>query len=107
MLNSEPETSANRKIVKFAAALTAGAMLASCAIAIPLPPLATTFRGSHSDNIACKAGSNCPMGTTSPHRVDPRSQPVSRGKMAEDTPDFIRNAVVQDSTPQPQIQMEE
>jgi hypothetical protein len=32
---------------------------------------------------------------------------VGQGKMAEDPPDLIRNAIVQDSAPQAQIQMEE
>ena len=103
MLNLKPETSANRKIVKIAVALIAGAMLAGCAIAVPLPPLATTFRSSHSGDVACKVGSNCPMGTSSPHRVDRRSQPTSPGKMVEDPPDFIRNWAAQDSTPKPQM----
>ena len=105
MLNSEPETSGNRKIVKFAVALTAGAMLAGCAIAVPKAPLATTFRSSHTGEVACKAGSNCPMGTSNPHRVDRRSQPtVSPGKTAEDPPDFIRNWAAQESTPKPQME---
>jgi hypothetical protein len=107
MLNSEPDASANRKIAKVAVALIAGAMLASCAIAVPLPPLATTFRGSHSGDVACKAGSRCPMRTSIPHGVDRRSQPTSRGKIAEEPPEFIRNWAVQDSTPHPQTQLEE
>jgi hypothetical protein len=106
-VKSEPDTSANWKIVKIAAALTAAAILASCAMAVPSLPLATTFQDSSSGHVACKGGSNCPQGGSGPHQVDRRSQPVSQGKMAEDPPDFIRNSVVQDSTPQPQIQMEE
>ena len=104
-MNSEPETSADWKTVKIAVVLAAAAMLASCAIAVPLAPVATTFQDSGASHLACKAGSDCPQGSS--RRADRRSQTVSRAKMAEDPPDFIRNAVVQDSTPQPQIQMEE
>ena len=104
-MDSEPETSANSKIVKIAVALMTAAILAGCAVAVPLRPLATSFQGSRSGHVACKGGPNCPEGSS--RRVDRRSQPVSQGKLAEDPPDFIRNAVVQDSTPQPQIQMEE
>jgi hypothetical protein len=101
-VNSEPETSADWKTVKIAVVLTAAGMLASCAMAVPLPPLATTFQDSGADHVACKGGSSCPQGSS--RQIDRRSQPVSQGK---DPPDFIRNSVVQDSTPQPQIQMEE
>ena len=104
-MNSGPETSADWKTVKIAVVLTAAGMLASCAIALPSPPLATTFQDSGAGHVACKGGSNCPQGSS--RRADRRSQTVSRAKMAEDPPDFIRNAVVQDSAPQPQIQMEE
>ena len=104
-MNSGPETSADWKTVKIAIVLTAAGMLASCAMAVPSPPLATTFQDSGANHVACKGGSNCPPGSS--RRADRRSQPVSRGKMAEEPPDFIRNAVVQDSTPQPQVQMEE
>ena len=98
-MNSGPETSADWKTVKIAIVLTAAGMLASCAMAVPSP------QDSGAGHVACKGGSNCPQGSS--RRVDRRSQPVSQGKMAEDPPDFIRNAVVQDSTPQAQIQMEE
>jgi hypothetical protein len=69
---------------------------------VALPPLAATFQDSGADHVACKGGSSCPQGSS--RRIDRRSQPGSQGK---DPPDFIRNSVVQDSTPQPQIQMEE
>jgi hypothetical protein len=104
-MNSGPETSADWKSVRIAVVLTAVAMLASCAMPVPSPPLATTFQDSGAGHLACKAGSNCPEGSS--RRADRRSQPVSRAKMAEDPPDFIRSAVVQDSTARPQIQMEE
>jgi len=91
--------------VKIAVALTAAGMLASCAMAVPSPPLATTFQDSGAGHVACKGGSSCPQGSS--RRVNRRSQPVGQGKMAEDPPDLIRNAIVQDSAPQAQIQMEE
>jgi hypothetical protein len=64
-----------------------------------------SFQESGASHPPCKPGSDCPQGSS--RRADRHSQTVSRAKMAEDPPDFIRNAVVQDSAPQPQIQMEE
>jgi hypothetical protein len=96
MLYSESETSAHRNIMKFAAAAAAMAVLASCAVAVPLPPLATSFQDSRAGHFACKAGSKCPNEITN-HRVAyRRSQPVGNGKFNDDPPDFIGD---QDGTP--------
>jgi hypothetical protein len=89
MLNSEPEAPGSQNIMKFVAAAAAVAALAGCAIAVPLPPLATSFQESRDGHFACNAGSKCPNETTN-HRVAyHRSQPVGHGKIADDPPDFI------------------
>jgi hypothetical protein len=105
MLNSETE-SGNRSIMKFAAAAAAMVALAGCAIAVPLPPLATSFQESRDGHFACKAGSKCSNETTN-HRVAYRhSQPVGGGQIDDDPPDFILNRGDQDGTPATRAQME-
>jgi hypothetical protein len=59
MLHSESETSAHRNIMKFAAAAAAMAVLAGCAVAVPLPPLVTSSQNSRDRDFACRAGSKC------------------------------------------------
>src|SRR5271165_4387142 len=106
MLNSEPEPIGSQNIRKFVAAAAAMAALAGCAIAVPLPPLATSFQESRDGHFACKAGSKCPNETTN-HRVAyRRSQPVGCGKIDDDPPDFILNRGDQDGTPTARAQME-
>jgi hypothetical protein len=98
MLHSEPESYGIRKTLKFAAAAAAMTVLAGCAVAVPLRPLATSSQNSRNgDDFACTANPRCLNGSN--HRVAyRRSQPVS-GKFDEDPPDFILNSGNQDGMP--------
>jgi hypothetical protein len=90
MLHSEAEEYANWKTVKFAGAAAAMALLAGCAIAMPLRPLATYSQNTGNGDFVCAANPRCPNGSTD-HPVTYRHlQPVS-GKFDEDPPDFILN----------------
>jgi hypothetical protein len=71
MLNSELKASGNWNIMKFAAATAAMALLAGCAVAVPLRPL-TTF-SQDSRDVACTGNSKCRNGNQVAYR---RSQPV-------------------------------
>jgi hypothetical protein len=103
MLHSESETSAYRNIMKFAAAAAAMAVLAGCAVAVPLRPLVASSQNSRDRDFACRASSKCPNGTTD-HRVAyRRSQPVDGGKIDDDPPHFIGD---QDGTPPIKTQKE-
>jgi hypothetical protein len=103
MLNSEAETSAHRNIMKFAAAAAAMAVLAGCAVAVPLRPLVASSQNSHERDFACRDGPKCLNGITD-HRVAyRRSQPVGDGKIDDDPPDFIGD---QDGTPPIRTQKE-
>ena len=91
MLHSESEASTNRHIMKFAAAAVAMAVLAGCAIAVPLRPLATSSQSSRDRDLA-----------RDDRVAYHRSQPVRRDKI-DDPPDFIRD---QDGTPPIRTQSE-
>ena len=101
MLNSEPKASGNRNIMKFAAATAAMALLAGCAVAVPLPPL-TTF-SQDSRHLACTGSSKCRNGNQVAYR---RSQPVGGSKIDDDPPNFILNNGDQDGTPPSRTQMQ-
>ena len=89
--------------MKFAAAAAAMAVLAGCAVAVPLRPLVPSSQNSRDRDFARRAGSKCPNGTTD-HRVAyRRSQPVGGGKIGDDPPDFIGD---QDGTPPIRTQKE-
>jgi hypothetical protein len=91
MLHSEPGASVNRNAVKFAAAAAAMAVLAGCAISMPLRPLTTAPQDSRDNNFTCRDHTKCSDGSTG-HRVAYRgSQPVNGGKIDDDPPDFILN----------------
>jgi hypothetical protein len=64
------------------------AVLASCAVAVPLPPLATSSQDSRNRDFACTGSSKCRNGHQVAYR---RSQPVGGGKIDDDPPDFILN----------------
>ena len=94
MLHSRSKISANRSI-KLAVAAAAMALLAGCAVTMPLRPLATFSQSGRAD-FACRTGAKCSNGTTD-HRVSyRRSQLVGGSKIDDDPPDFIGD---QDSTP--------
>ena len=91
MLHSESETSANRSITRFVAAAIAMAVLAGCAIAVPLRPLATSLQNSRDRDLACRAGSKCSNATTDDRVAYHRSRPVRSDKIDDDPPNFIRD----------------
>jgi hypothetical protein len=101
MLNSEPKGTGNRNIMKFAAATAAMALLAGCAVAVPLPPL-TTF-SQDSRHLACTGSSKCRNGNQVAYR---RSPAVGVGQIDEDPPNFILNNGDQDGTPPSRTQMQ-
>jgi hypothetical protein len=96
MLHSESEASVNRNIVKFAAAAATMAVLAGCAVAVPLRPLATFSQDSRDGDFACTADPKCPNRSTDRRVTSRRSQPVGGGKIGDDSPDFILNSADQD-----------
>jgi hypothetical protein len=102
MPNSEPKASGNRNIMKFAAVTAAMALLAGCAVAVPLPPL-TTFSQYRRHLAACTGSSKCRSGNQVAYR---RSQPVGGGKIDDDPPEFILNGGDQDGTPPTRARME-
>ena len=101
MRNSEFKVSGNRNIMKFAAATAVAALLAGCAVAVPLPPL-TTF-SQDSRHLACTGTSKCRHGNQVAYRG---AQPAGGSKIDDDPPDFIRNDVDQDGTPPSRTQMQ-
>jgi hypothetical protein len=67
------------------------AVLAGCAMSMPLRPLATSSQLSRQNNLACSAHPKC-LHDNSDHRVAYRtSQPVNGVKVDDDPPDFILN----------------
>jgi hypothetical protein len=92
MLHSQSDSSVTWNTLKFAAAATAMAVLAGCAIAIPLRPLTTASQHSRDHDVACTANSNCPNAIKSHRRISRHSQPVGTGNIADDPPDFILNS---------------
>jgi hypothetical protein len=96
MLHSKSESCVNRNIIKFAAAATALAVLAGCAIAMPLRPLATSSEDSRDRDFACRVPHpKCSNGSKNRRVVYRSSQPVDSGKIDEDPPDFILNSADQ------------
>ena len=88
MLHSRHDASANWSTFKLAAAAAGISVLAGCAVAMPLRPLATASQdGRHH----CTPSSKCPNANTSHQRTSHRSRPVGGGHIADDPPDFIVN----------------
>ena len=87
--------------MKFAAGTAAMALLAGCAVAVPLRPL-TTF-SQDSRDVACTGNSKCRNGNQVAYR---RSQPVGVGKIDDDPPNFILNNGDQDGTQSSRTQMQ-
>jgi hypothetical protein len=92
MLHSRHEASANWNTLKLAAAAAGISVLAGCAVAVPLRPLATTSQDGRDRDFACTTNSKCPNSITSHQRTSRRSQPVGGGSIADDPPDFILNS---------------
>ena len=90
MLHSRHEASWNT--LKLAAAAAGLSVLAGCAVAVPLRPLATASQDGRDRGFACTTNSTCPNSITSHRRTSRRSQPVGGGNIADDPPDFILNS---------------
>jgi|SRR5262245_1573850 len=88
---SRAEASVDRTILKLGAAAAAMAVLAGCAIAVPLRPLATASQDSRDRNFACTANSKCPHAITGPKRNSQGTQLFRGGNIDDDPPDFILN----------------
>ena len=97
MLHSVPGTSANRNITKLAAAAAAMTVLAGCAKAVPLRPLATSSHDSRDRDFYCRADPKCSHRSAERRIAYRRSQPVDGGQI-HDPPDFILNAGEQEDT---------
>ena len=91
MLHSRHDASANWSTFKLAAAAAGISVLAGCAVAMPLRPLATASQDGRRHDFACTPSSKCPNANTSHQRTSHRSQPVGGGHIAHDPPDFIVN----------------
>jgi hypothetical protein len=89
MLHSRHEASANWNILRLATAAAGISVLAGCAVAMPLRPLATASQDGRRHDFACTPSSKCPNANTSHQRTPHRSQPVGGGNIADDPPDFI------------------
>jgi|RhiMetStandDraft_8_1073273.scaffolds.fasta_scaffold193616_1 hypothetical protein len=92
MLHSRHEASANWNTLKLVAAAAGISVLAGCAVAVPLRPLATTSQDGRDRDFACTTNSKCPNSIASHQRTSRRSQPVGGGSIADDPPDFILNS---------------
>ena len=77
MLRSELEESANW-IMKFVGVSAAMSVLASCAVAVPLRPLATSLHGRGEGDLTCTADSRCSYGNGDRQAAYRRLQPVVR-----------------------------
>jgi hypothetical protein len=92
MLHSRSESPANWNALKLAAATAAMAVLAGCAIAVPLRPLATASQDSRDRDFACRANSKCANAITNHRLTSHHSQPIGGDNIPDDPPDFILNS---------------
>jgi hypothetical protein len=90
VLHSVPGTSANRNIRKLATAAAAMTVLAGCAMAVPLRPLAVSSQDSRDVDFYCRADPKCSHRSAERRMAYRRSQPVDGGQI-HDPPDFILN----------------
>src|SRR5262245_34807627 len=97
MLHLESKEYANWKTMSFTAAATAMAVLAGCAIAVPLRPLSTSSQNSGHGDTACTVKPRCANGSTDNRVAYRPSRPIT-GKLDDDPPDFILNSADQDGT---------
>ena len=91
MLHSRHDASANWSTFKLAAAAAGISVLAGCAVAMPLRPLATASQDGRDRNFACTANSKCPYAITGPRRNSHGTQLFRGGNIDDDPPDFILN----------------
>jgi hypothetical protein len=92
MLHSRHEASVNWNTLRLTAAAAGISVLAGCAIAVPLRPLAPASQHGRDHDFVCTANSKCPNAFTSHQRTSRRSQPVGSGNIVDDPPDFILNS---------------
>ena len=81
MLHSEPRAPANWNSIKFSAAAVAVAVLAGCAVAVPLP-VGGPAKATRGLDLACTADRKCPNGTAEHPVTSPRSHSATGGKVA-------------------------
>jgi len=86
MLRAELEESVIMKFVGVSAAMS---MLASCAIAVPLRPLA--LHGRSESELACTADSRCSNGNRDRQAAHRHLRPIANGNIDDAPPDFILN----------------
>jgi hypothetical protein len=91
MLRVELEESVTMKFVAVTAAMS---MLASCAIAVPLRPLASHGRGE--SELTCTT--RCSDGNRDRKAAHRPSRPVVDGKIDDAPPDFIVNSTDMERT---------
>jgi hypothetical protein len=92
VIQVRPEASANWNFLKLAVGATLLAVLAGCAVAMPLRPLTMASQDRRDRDLGCAASSECPNATTRHRRTSRPSQTVAGGNIAEhDPPDFILN----------------
>jgi len=93
MMQVRSEASANWNTLKLAVGATLLAVLAGCAISMPLRPLTMVSQDRRDRDVGCAVSSKCTNASTS-HRGTSRPSPaVAGGNIAEDDPpDFILNS---------------
>lgn len=93
MILVRPEASANWNTLKLAVGAALLAILAGCAIAVPLRPLTIASQDRRDRDLGCAASSKCPSANTSHRPTSRPSQAVAGGNIGEDDPpDFILNS---------------
>jgi acid stress chaperone HdeB len=81
LLHSETRASVNWNSIKFSAAAAAVAVLAGCAVAVPLP-VVTPAKAPRDLELACTADRKCPNATAEHPAASPRSRSASGNKVA-------------------------
>jgi hypothetical protein len=89
-------------MIKFAAVAAAMAVLAGCAVSMPLPPFSTFSQYTRTGDLPCKVSSKCPKARLSYHH----SEPIGRASIDADPPDFIQNTGDDAGAPRVRTQME-
>ena len=83
------EREAKAKIMKFTALVAGMALLAGCAVAVPLRPQPMSSQAAS----GCTGNAKCPSArATDRVTAQRRSQPSAPGKIYDDPPDFIANS---------------
>lgn len=93
MIHVRPEALANWNTLHFTVGAVLLAVLAGCAVAVPLRPLTIASQDRRDRDLGCAASSKCPNATTSHRRTSRPVKALAGGNIAEDDPpDFILNS---------------